>query len=76
MCAAAWSFRCLFAAFSLRFHDDDCVAFLSFAEEGDTMRSKLVHEETVFDGFEAIPAAFAALFDGGNTGKMLVRAKM
>jgi len=35
-----------------------------------------VHEETIMEGFDQIPTAFAALFVGGNTGKMLVRAKM
>ena len=33
-------------------------------------------EETVTEGFESIPTAFATLFEGGNTGKMLVRAKL
>ncbi len=33
-------------------------------------------EETVIDGFESIPTAFASLFVGGNTGKILVRAKL
>ena len=33
-------------------------------------------EETVINGFESIPAAFASLFEGGNTGKMLVRAEL
>jgi NADPH-dependent curcumin reductase CurA len=37
---------------------------------------KIVHEETIMDGFDQIPAAFAALFVGGNTGKMLVGAKL
>ncbi len=30
-------------------------------------------EETVEDGIERAPHAFAGLFTGGNTGKMLVR---
>lgn len=34
---------------------------------------KLHNTETVFDGIEAMPDAFFALFTGGNTGKMLVR---
>ena len=28
------------------------------------------------EGFESIPTAFAALFEGGNTGKMLVQARL
>jgi NADPH-dependent curcumin reductase CurA len=31
------------------------------------------HRETVVEGIENVPAAFAGLFHGGNTGKMLVR---
>jgi NADPH-dependent curcumin reductase CurA len=34
---------------------------------------KLTHRETVVDGLENAPAAFAGLFHGDNTGKMLVR---
>ena len=34
---------------------------------------RLRREETVHDGLEAMPTAFAGLFTGGNTGKMLVR---
>ena len=34
---------------------------------------EIVHEETVMEGFESIPVAFAGLFRGANTGKMLVR---
>ena len=30
-------------------------------------------QETVMDGLDAMPAAFAGLFTGANTGKMLVR---
>ena len=37
---------------------------------------KLAHEETIMPGFESIPTAFAALFEGGNTGKMLVQARL
>ncbi len=33
----------------------------------------LTHRETVVDGFERIPSAFAGLFRGDNVGKMLVR---
>jgi NADPH-dependent curcumin reductase CurA len=34
---------------------------------------KLQYRETVLDGIENVPAAFAGLFRGDNTGKMLVR---
>jgi hypothetical protein len=34
---------------------------------------RLVHRETVVDGFERLPDAFAGLFRGDNVGKMLVR---
>ncbi|MDX6477382.1 MAG: hypothetical protein QOH95_2893 [Gaiellaceae bacterium] len=34
---------------------------------------KIQHRETVVDGIENVPAAFAGLFRGDNTGKMLVR---
>jgi len=34
---------------------------------------QVTSRETVHDGIEAMPAAFLGLFDGGNTGKMLVR---
>merc|ERR1712232_1456070 len=37
---------------------------------------KLVHHETVVEGFHTIPHAFQGLFTGENTGKMLVRAKL
>lgn len=30
-------------------------------------------QQTVFDGLEQAPTAFLSIFDGGNTGKMLVR---
>lgn len=33
---------------------------------------KLKHEETVVNGFDNIPQAFIDLFDGKNTGKMVV----
>jgi NADPH-dependent curcumin reductase CurA len=33
----------------------------------------LAYRETIVDGLEAIPAAFAGLFTGENVGKMLVR---
>jgi hypothetical protein len=34
---------------------------------------KLAYRETVLEGIESIPQAFAGLFRGDNTGKMLVR---
>jgi NADPH-dependent curcumin reductase CurA len=34
---------------------------------------KLTSRETIRDGIEAAPQAFLDLFNGGNTGKMLVR---
>jgi NADPH-dependent curcumin reductase CurA len=34
---------------------------------------KLQYRETIFEGIENVPAAFAGLFHGENTGKMLVR---
>lgn len=33
----------------------------------------VIMRETIFDGIEAVPDAFLALFSGGNIGKMLVR---
>tara|TARA_R110002096_G_scaffold435983_1_gene664832 strand:- start:8959 stop:9954 length:996 start_codon:yes stop_codon:yes gene_type:complete len=33
---------------------------------------KLTNSETIVEGFEAIPEAFISLFDGKNTGKMVV----
>jgi NADPH-dependent curcumin reductase CurA len=44
------------------------------AEVAPLVRSRdLQFRETVVDGFERIPAAFAGLFRGDNVGKMLVR---
>jgi NADPH-dependent curcumin reductase CurA len=34
---------------------------------------KVRYRETVVDGIERIPSAFAGLFRGDNVGKMLVR---
>ena len=36
---------------------------------------KIKVEETFFDGVEQWPVAFAALFTGGNTGKVVVRTE-
>jgi hypothetical protein len=33
---------------------------------------KLNYRETIIKGFERLPDAFISLFEGGNTGKMLV----
>ena len=47
-------------------------AFL--AEAGPWFREgALTYRETVVDGLENVPAAFAGLFRGDNVGKMLVR---
>jgi hypothetical protein len=35
--------------------------------------SRIAWEETVMDGIEQAPAAFTGLFEGRNTGKMLVK---
>jgi NADPH-dependent curcumin reductase CurA len=44
------------------------------AEVGPWVRDgKLQYRETVVDGLENVPAAFAGLFRGDNVGKMLVR---
>ena len=34
---------------------------------------KIAYRETIVDGLEQLPAAFAGLFRGDNVGKMLVR---
>ncbi|WP_114492336.1 NADP-dependent oxidoreductase [Candidatus Ulvibacter alkanivorans] len=34
---------------------------------------KLTYEETIVEGFDSIPKAFIALFDGENKGKMIVK---
>jgi len=53
-------------------HRDRYPAF--FAEVGSWVREgKIVYRETIVDGFEQLPSAFAGLFRGDNTGKMLVR---
>jgi NADPH-dependent curcumin reductase CurA len=44
------------------------------AEVGPWVREgKLAYRETILDGIENVPAAFAGLFRGDNIGKMLVR---
>jgi NADPH-dependent curcumin reductase CurA len=47
----------------------------AFLEEvGPWVRDgKLVYRETIVDGIDNVPSAFAGLFRGDNTGKMLVR---
>jgi hypothetical protein len=53
-------------------HFDRFPAFL--AEVGPWLADgRLHHRETILDGLENVPAAFAGLFRGDNTGKMLVR---
>ena len=53
-------------------HFDRYPAFL--ADVGPWVRDgSLVYRETVLDGLESLPAAFAGLFEGANVGKMLVR---
>jgi NADPH-dependent curcumin reductase CurA len=44
------------------------------AEVGPWVRDgKVQYRETVLEGIDAIPRAFAGLFHGENIGKMLVR---
>ncbi len=58
--------------FIVRDHFDRFPAFL--AEVGPWVAAgELQYRETVVDGLENAPAAFAGLFHGDNTGKMLVR---
>jgi hypothetical protein len=53
-------------------HNDRFPAFL--AEVAPWVRSgELAYRETIVDGLENIPDAFAGLFRGDNVGKMLVR---
>jgi NADPH-dependent curcumin reductase CurA len=58
--------------FIVRDHSD---RFGEFAREvGPWLRDgKIAYRETIVDGTENIPAAFAGLFRGDNVGKMLVR---
>jgi hypothetical protein len=45
-----------------------------FAEVGPWVRDgKIAYRETIVDGLEQLPSAFAGLFRGDNIGKMLVR---
>ncbi len=53
-------------------HEDRYGAFA--AEVGSWLRDgQLVYRETILDGIENVPRAFAGLFRGENIGKMLVR---
>jgi NADPH-dependent curcumin reductase CurA len=53
-------------------HADRYPAF--FAEVGPWFRGgKIAYRETILDGLEQVPSAFAGLFRGDNLGKMLVR---
>jgi NADPH-dependent curcumin reductase CurA len=58
--------------FIVRDHSD---RFRDFASEvGPWVRDgKIAYRETILDGIENVPAAFAGLFRGENIGKMLVR---
>jgi NADPH-dependent curcumin reductase CurA len=47
------------------------------AEVGPWVRDgKIAYRETILDGIENVPTAFAGLFRGDNTGKMLVRVDL
>jgi NADPH-dependent curcumin reductase CurA len=37
------------------------------------LAGKIKNKETVIEGFENIPKAFLGLFNGSNTGKMMVK---
>ena len=37
------------------------------------VESKIKNKETIVEGFDNIPKAFIGLFEGSNTGKMMVR---
>lgn len=53
-------------------HEDRRAAFL--ADMGRWLaEGRITWEETIFEGIEAAPAAFLGLFNGENTGKMIVR---
>jgi NADPH-dependent curcumin reductase CurA len=53
-------------------HFDRYPPFL--AEVGPWVRDgSIAYRETVLEGLESVPAAFAGLFEGANVGKMLVR---
>ena len=53
-------------------HGDRYPAF--FAEVGPRGRDgEIAYRETIVDGLEQLPSAFAGLFRGDNIGKMLVR---
>jgi NADPH-dependent curcumin reductase CurA len=53
-------------------HTDRFAPFI--AEVGPWVAAgKVICRETVLEGIENIPTAFAGLFRGDNTGKMLVR---
>jgi hypothetical protein len=53
-------------------HRDRYPAF--FAEVGPWVRDgRLVYRETIAEGLDQLPSAFAGLFRGDNVGKMLVR---
>ena len=64
--------RLRYQGFIVSDHFDRLPAFL--AEVAPWVATgELQYRETVLDGIENVPAAFAGLFRGLNTGKMLVR---
>ena len=64
--------RLLLQGFIITDHFDRFPAFL--AEVGPWVRDgSLRYRETIVDGIESLPSAFAGLFRGANIGKMLVR---
>jgi NADPH-dependent curcumin reductase CurA len=54
---------------------DHVARFGEFLKEvGPWVRhGRLAYRETILEGIENVPTAFAGLFRGDNTGKMLVR---
>ena len=54
---------------------DHAARYRDFLSEAGPWLSegRLEYRETILDGIENVPAAFAGLFHGANTGKMLVR---
>jgi NADPH-dependent curcumin reductase CurA len=55
-------------------HEDRRSAFLADMSRW-IAEGRIKWEETIFEGIESAPAAFLGLFDGRNTGKMIVRLK-
>lgn len=62
----------LMQGFLVRDHIEDYQAAIQ--QLGQWLKqSKLKNEETIVEGFDQIPQAFIDLFDGKNTGKMIVK---